>query len=71
MKNRIGFFEEYDGKLSYQRLQSIVLLSLFCFITLYEVYKDIIHFELLVLLLAGAVAPKLVQKFTEQNGGTK
>jgi len=67
MKNRIGFFEEYDGKLSYQRLQSFVLLGLFVLVTLYEVWKDQINFEVLVLLVVAATAPKLLQKVVEKR----
>ena len=65
MNKRIGFFEEYDGKLSYQRLQSIILLILFCVVTCYEIYKNQINFEVLLLLAVAAIAPKLLQKIVE------
>jgi len=67
MNNRIGFFEESDGKLSYQRLQSIILLGLFVFIVSYQVVKDVYNFEVLLLLAVAAIAPKLLQKFMEKK----
>ena len=71
MKNRIGFFEEYDGKLSYQRLQSFVLLWLFVVVVCYEVWQNQINFEVLGLLAIAAIAPKLIQKYAEKKGVVK
>lgn len=71
MKNRIGFFEEEDGKLSYQRLQSFVLLGLFVVVTCWEIFYNQINFEVLVLLSVAATAPKLIQKFAEKKGVIK
>ena len=71
MENRIGFFEEYDGKLSYQRLQGFIILWLFCLVTGYEVWHNQINFEVLVLLAVAATAPKLIQKFVEKKGVIK
>lgn len=71
MNDRIGFFEEKDGKLSYQRLQSIILLCLFCIVTGFEVYKNQIDFEVLALLAVAAIAPKLLQKVVENKGVKK
>jgi len=67
MDNRIGFFEESDGKLSYQRLQSIILLGLFVVVTCYQVYEGAYKLDLLLLLVVAATAPKLLQKFMEKK----
>jgi hypothetical protein len=67
------FLEETPGNKSYVRLQSLMTLIFFFVITGYQVYKETVNFELIVLLGTLAVAPKLIQKFSEQkiSGGEK
>lgn len=64
MKTR--FLEESPGVQSWQRLQSLLMLAFFFVITGYQVFtgKEI-QFEFTTLLMVGALAPKLIQKFAE------
>jgi hypothetical protein len=59
------FLEEAPGVQSYQRLQSLILLITFVVVTLYQIYNELINFDVLVLLAVASTAPKLIQKFTE------
>jgi len=59
------FLEESPGVRSYQRLQSLMMMVFFFIITGYQVYKASVDFELILLLMVGALAPKLIQKFAE------
>ena len=61
------FLEESPGVRSYQRLQSLMMIVFFFIITGYQVYKSSVDFELILLLMVGALAPKLIQKFAENK----
>lgn len=63
------FLEETPGVKSWTRLQSLLTLCFFFLITAYQVYKETVNFELILLLMVGAIAPKLIQKFAEQKTG--
>ena len=65
------FLEESPGVQSYQRLQSLVLLILFCVVTCYQTWNEVINFEVLVLLAVAATAPKLIQKYAEEKKPSK
>lgn len=69
---KIGFFDEDEGVRSSIRLQMFLTL-LFAFIVIgYQVYaKDGADFELALLLLTGAFAPKVISKFAEVRTDVK
>jgi len=61
------FLEEAPGVKSYVRLQSLLFLAFFFVITAYQVYQKTVDFELVLLLMVGAISPKLIQKFAEEK----
>ena len=63
-----GFLKEDNGTKSFVRLQSLLLTILFMIVAGWEAYTNQVNVELLIILGALAVVPKVFQKFVEDKG---
>lgn len=60
------FFSENNGRLSNVRLMSFICLLVALILAVYSIFRPV-TFEIFLVLIVAAFAPKVIQKFAENS----